>query len=94
MIKYQSYYYKLVDHKIKPITSFHLIGLHLQKKIILEMFITASTEYCIVKSVQEMDLASDFAMKSMTRILREDLSSRYSTSSAWAQNRYSIKNFK
>ena len=48
MVKYQPYYYKLADHEIKPITSFNLIRLYLQKKIILEMFIAAHTEYFIV----------------------------------------------
>ena len=41
MVKYQPFYYKLVDHEIKKITSLYLIRLHLQKKIILEMFIAA-----------------------------------------------------
>ena len=66
MVKYQPYYYKLVDHDIKPITSFNLIRLHLQEKIILEMFIAAPTEYFIVKSEQEMDLASAFAPNFMS----------------------------
>ena len=68
MVKYQPYYYKRVDHDIiiNPITSFNLIRLHLQKKIILEMFIAAPTEYFIVKSEQEMDLASAFAMNFMS----------------------------
>ena len=39
MVKYQPFCYKLVDHEIKKITSFNLIRLHLQKKIILEMFV-------------------------------------------------------
>ena len=34
----------------KKITSFNLIRLHLQKKIILEMFITVPTKYSTVKS--------------------------------------------
>ena len=37
MVKYQPFYYKLVDHEVKKITSFKLIRLHLQKKIILEI---------------------------------------------------------
>ena len=41
MVKYQPFYYKLVDHEVKKITSFKLIRLHLQKKMILEMFIAA-----------------------------------------------------
>ena len=45
MVKYQPFFYKLVDHEIKKITSLNLILLHLQKKIILEMFIAAPTEY-------------------------------------------------
>ena len=46
----------------KKITSFNLIRLRLQKQISLEMFIPASTEYFIVKSEKEMDLASAIAM--------------------------------
>ena len=65
MVKYQRFYYKLLDHEIKNITSFNLIRLLLQKKMILEMFITASTEYFTAKSEQEMDLASVIAMKFM-----------------------------
>ena len=61
--KYQPFHYKLVNHKIKKITSFNLIGLHLQKKIILEMFIP--TEYFRVKSGQEIDLARVIAMSFM-----------------------------
>ena len=60
--KYQPFHYKLVNHKIKKITSFNLIGLHLQKKIILEMFIPTPTEYFRVKSGQEIDLAPVIAM--------------------------------
>ena len=48
MVKYQPYYFKLVDHEIKPITSFNLIRLHLQKTILLEMFIAAPTECFVV----------------------------------------------
>ena len=65
MVKYQPFYYKLVDHEIKKNTSFNLICLHLQKKIILEIFIAAPTEYFTVKSEQEMDLASVSAMNFM-----------------------------
>ena len=65
MVKYQRFYYKLLDHEIKNITSFNLIRLLLQKKMILEMFITAPTEYFAAKSEQEMDLASVIAMKFM-----------------------------
>ena len=52
----------MVNHKIKKITSFSLIRLHLQAKIILEMFIPIPTEYFTVKSGQEMDLASVISM--------------------------------
>ena len=45
MVKYQPFYYKLVDHEIKKITSLNLIRPHFQKKIILEMFIAVPTEY-------------------------------------------------
>ena len=50
MVKYQPICYKLVDHEIKKITIFNLIRLHLQKKIILEMFIAAPHRvfYCQV----------------------------------------------
>ena len=62
MVKYQPFYYKLVDHEIKKITCFNLIRLHLQKKISLEMFIVAPTKHFTVKSEQEMDLALVVAM--------------------------------
>ena len=42
-----------------------MIRLHLQEKIILEMFMAAPTEYFTVKSEQEMDLASVIAMNFM-----------------------------
>ena len=60
--KYHPFYYKLVNHKIKKITSFNLIRLHLQKQIIFEMFIPTPTEDFTVKSGQEMDLAPVNAM--------------------------------
>ena len=44
---------------------FILIRLHLQKKIILEMFTAAPTEYFTIMSEQEMDLASVIAMNFM-----------------------------
>ena len=56
MVKYQPFCYNLVVHEIKKITSFNLTRLHLQKKIILEMFIASPTEYFTVKSEQEMDI--------------------------------------
>ena len=65
MIKFQPFYDKLVDHKIKKITSCNLIRLHLQKKVILEMFIAAPTEYFPAKFEQEMDLALVIAMNFM-----------------------------
>ena len=66
MVKYQPFCYKLVDHEIKKkISSFNMIRLHLQEKIILEMFMAAPTEYFTVKSEQEMDLASVIAMNFM-----------------------------
>ena len=65
MVKYHPFYYKLLDHEIKNNASFNLICLHLQKKVILEMFIAAPTEYFTVKSEQEMDLASVIATNFM-----------------------------
>ena len=53
MIKYHLFYYKLVNHKIKKITSFNLFRVHLQKKMILQMFIPTHTEYFTVKFRQE-----------------------------------------
>ena len=50
----------------KKITSFNLIRLYLQKKIILEMLIPAPIEYFTVKSGQEMDLAPVTAMNFMS----------------------------
>ena len=49
----------------KKNTSFSLIRQHLQKKVILEMFIAAPAEYFTAKSDQEMDLASVIAMTFM-----------------------------
>ena len=40
MVKFQSFDCKLVSHKIKKVTGFNLIRPHLQKNIILEMFIS------------------------------------------------------
>ena len=65
MVKYQPFDYKLVNHKIKIITSVSLIRLHLQKKIILQMFIPTPTEYFTIKFGQEMDLASVITMNFM-----------------------------
>ena len=65
MVKYQPFDYKLVNHKIKIITSFNLIRRHLQKKIILEMFIPTPTEYFAIKFGQEMDLAQVIMMNFM-----------------------------
>ena len=65
MIKYQPFYFKLVDHEIQKITSFKLIRLHLQTKIVLELLIGALAGYFTVKSEQEMDLASAIAMNFM-----------------------------
>ena len=50
MVKYHPFYYKLVHHEIKKVTSFNAIRLHLQKKIILEILIAAPTEYFTAKS--------------------------------------------
>ena len=36
--KISAFCYKLVDHEIKKSTIFNMIRLHLQKKIIMEMF--------------------------------------------------------
>ena len=49
----------------KKNTTFNLICLHSQKKIILETFIPTPTEYVTVKSGQEMDLAPVIAMNCM-----------------------------
>ena len=65
MVKYQPFCYKLVVHEIKKITSFNLIRLHLQKKIILEMFVATPHRVILLFSEQEMDLASVFAMNFM-----------------------------
>ena len=65
MVKYWPFYNKLIDHKLKNIISFNLIRLHLQKKIILELYIAVPTKYFTVKSEQEMDLASVIAMNFM-----------------------------
>ena len=72
MAKFKSFYNKLVNLKTKKITTFKLIRLHLQNKIILEkMFIPNTSqhshpsEYFIVKSGQEIGLAPVIAMNFM-----------------------------
>ena len=67
MAKYQPFYYKLINHKIKKITSFILIRLHLQTTTILEMMILTTTEYFTVKSGQEMGHAPVIAMNFMCK---------------------------
>ena len=65
MIKFEPFYYKLVNHKIKKITGFNLICLHLQKKDSFVDVHPTPTEYFTVKSGQEIDLDPVIAMNFM-----------------------------
>ena len=65
MVKYQPFYYKLVDHEIKKNNKFWPDSSAFTKKDNfgdVQLFIAAPTEYFTVKSEQEMDLASVIAM--------------------------------